>query len=200
MNSFSVASIHYPSREYVMNSISVSHITMDTVFFRQFTTNLLYIVYNWPNSTKWPFLDNIGPFLNSGDFLWHYLTSNNLEFKFSTKFWVKTYVYLIYFDQPARFDPYWTGLTRARGTDFVRLRPASASVRFLRNLPVRRPNPSLKRTNEVRPPSASVLEADGVEENLPSVVLHRPASASVLGRPSPSRDPWVWPEFDLWWP
>ena len=95
-------------------------------FFRQFTTNLLYIVYNWPNSTKWPFLDNIGPFLNSGDFLWHYLTSNNLEFKFSTKFWVKTYVYLIYFDQPARFDPYWTGLTRARGTDFVRLRPASA--------------------------------------------------------------------------
>ena len=46
--------------------------------------------------------------------------------------------------------------SRARGTDFVRLRPASASVRFLRNLPVRRPNPSLKRTNEVRPPSASV--------------------------------------------
>ena len=55
-------------------------------------------------------------------------------------------------------------------------RPASASVRL--------------RQKVVGPPSASVLEADGVEENLPSVVFHRPASASVLGRPSPSRDPW----------
>ena len=55
-------------------------------------------------------------------------------------------------------------------------RPASASVRFGRKL--------------IGPPSASVLEADGVEKNLPSVVLHRPASASVPGRPSPSRDPW----------
>merc|ERR1711917_130114 len=30
--------------------------------------------------------------------------------------------------------PYTMACTRARGTDFVRLRPASASVRFLRNL------------------------------------------------------------------
>ena len=37
-------------------------------------------------------------------------------------------------------------LSRARGTDLVRLRPASASVRFLRNF--------------AGPPSESVLEAD----------------------------------------
>ena len=55
-------------------------------------------------------------------------------------------------------------------------RPASASVRL--------------RQKVVGPPSAFVLEADGVEESLPSVVLHRPASASVPGRSSPSRDPW----------
>ena len=84
---------------------------------------------------------------------------------------------------------------RARGTDFVRLRPASASVRFLRNLPVRRPNPSLKRTNEVRPPSASVrlgkmferprsesvLEADGEGT---SVVRIRPLETVRIGQAS----------------
>ena len=62
-------------------------------------------------------------------------------------------------------------ISRARGTDLVRLRPASASVRFLRNLPVRRPNPSLKRTNEVRPPSASVRLGK---------MFERPRSESVL--------------------
>ena len=65
------------------------------------------------------------------------------------------------------------------------------------------PNPSLRRTERVRPSSASVLfgryfigpwsasvlEADVSEEKLPPRVLHRPASASVPGRPSPSRDP-----------
>ena len=90
-----------------------------------------------------------------------------------------------------------SNLTRARGTDFVRLRPASASVRFLRNLPVRRPNPSLKRTNEVRPPSASVrlgkmferprsesvLEADGEGT---SVVRIRPVSWNLIRPPSES--------------
>ena len=45
---------------------------------------------------------------------------------------------------------------RARGTDFVRLRPASASVRFLEIFPVRRPNSSFRRTIGLRPPSASV--------------------------------------------
>ena len=45
------------------------------------------------------------------------------------------------------------------------LRPASASVRFLRKFGC--------------PPSEFVLEADGVEENLLSAVLHRPTSASV---------------------
>ena len=49
-----------------------------------------------------------------------------------------------------------SNLTRARGTDFVRLRPASASLRFLEILPVRRPNPSLRLTEGLRPPSASV--------------------------------------------
>ena len=80
-----------------------------------------------------------------------------------------------------------------------RVRPASASVRFLEILtgPL-----SLRRTQRVRPASASVLfgryfigpwsasvlEADVSEKKLPSRVLYRPWSASVPGRPSPSRD------------
>ena len=48
------------------------------------------------------------------------------------------------------------GSNRARGTDFVRLCPASASVRFLEIFPVRRPNSSLRRTIGLRPPSAFV--------------------------------------------
>ena len=84
------------------------------------------------------------------------------------------------------------------------IRPSSASVRFLEILTG---PPSLRRTERVRPSSASVLfgryfigpwsasvlEADVSEEKLPSRVLHRPASASVPGRPSPSRDPWFEP-------
>ena len=59
----------------------------------------------------------------------------------------------------------WTPLTRARGTDFVRLRPASASVLFGRYFIF----PSLKRTY--------------LKTNF------RPASFTVR-RPPPSRDPW----------
>ena len=51
---------------------------------------------------------------------------------------------------------FWTLVNRARGTDFVRLCPASASVRFLEIFPVRRPNSSLRRTIGLRPPSAFV--------------------------------------------
>ena len=80
---------------------------------------------------------------------------------------------------------------------------ASESVRFFEILTVLRPNPSLRRTERVRhlsasvlfgryfigPWSASVLEADVSEKKLPSRVLYRPASASVPGQSSPSRNP-----------
>ena len=73
---------------------------------------------------------------------------------------------------------------RARGTDFVRLRPASASVRFLEILPVRRPNSSLRRTDDVRPPSASVRFGNIFSVRRPNPSLRRtegvrPPSASV---------------------
>ena len=72
----------------------------------------MYIIYSvlytiWPNSPKWPFFDKIDPSLTSDDFLWPDLTSNYLEFKFLTKFWVKTYVYSIQLDQIARFVLFW---------------------------------------------------------------------------------------------
>jgi len=40
------------------------------------------------------------------------LTSNNLEFEFSTKFWVKTYAYCIQLYKTARFDSFLTSLTQ----------------------------------------------------------------------------------------
>ena len=71
---------------------------------------------------------------------------------------------------------------RARGTDLVRLRPASASVRFLEIL--------------TGPPSECVLEAD-VKSSSATVPFGRyfigPWSASVPGRPFPSHDPWSGP-------
>ena len=105
-------------------------------------------------------------------------------------------------------------LSRARGTDFVRLRPASASVRFLRNFScppldktfgkigkifsVHCPNPSLRRTNEVRPPPASVRLRIFFIVRCPNPSLRRmngmrPPTASVrfqeiwtVHRPDPS--------------
>ena len=47
----------------------------------------------------------------SDDFLWPNLISNNFEFQFPTKFWVKTYVYWIYFDQPGQLDGFDPSLT-----------------------------------------------------------------------------------------
>ena len=72
----------------------------------------MYIMYSvlyriWPNSPKWLFFDKIDPSLTSNDFLWPDLTSNYLEFKFLTKFWVNTYVYSIQLDQIARFVLFW---------------------------------------------------------------------------------------------
>ena len=63
------------------------------------------------NSPFWLFFDKFYSSLTSDDFLWPDMTSNNFEYQFPTKFWVETYVYLIYFDQPGRFDAYWTDLT-----------------------------------------------------------------------------------------
>ena len=88
--------------------------------------------------------------------------------------------------------------TRARGTDLVRLRPASASVRFLEIFPVRRPNSSLRRTIGLRPPSASVRFQNFFSVRRPNPSLRRtkricPPSASVrfekiltVLRPNPS--------------
>ena len=48
------------------------------------------------------------------DLWWLFVTwsdLNNFEYQFPTNFWAKTYVYLMYFDQPGRFDAYWTDLT-----------------------------------------------------------------------------------------
>ena len=46
--------------------------------------------------------------------------------------------------------------TRVRRTDLVRLHPTSASVRFQKLFSVRRPNPSLRWTKGVCPPSVPV--------------------------------------------
>ena len=63
------------------------------------------------NSPTWLFLDKFYSSLTSDDFLWPDPTSNNFEYQFPTKLRVEIYVYLIYFDQPGRFDGYWTDLT-----------------------------------------------------------------------------------------
>ena len=88
--------------------------------------------------------------------------------------------------------------TRARGTDLVRLRPASASVRFLEIFPVRRPNSSLRRTIGLRPPSASVRFQNFFSVRRPNPSLRRtkricPPSVTVrfeifltVLRPNPS--------------
>ena len=87
---------------------------------------------------------------------------------------------------------------RARGTDLVRLRPASASVRFLDIFPVRRPNSSLRRTIGLLPPSASVRFQNLFSVRRPKPSLRRikricPPSASArfekiltVLRPNPS--------------
>ena len=46
------------------------------------------------------------------------------------------------------------------------------------------------------PPSASIFEADGLKENLPSDVLHRPMSVSGPERSSSFREPWFGLEPD----
>ena len=62
-----------------------------------------------PNSPNWLFFDKFDRSLTSDDFLWPDLTFNDIEFQSTTKLLIETYVYLGYFDQPARIDPYWTG-------------------------------------------------------------------------------------------
>ena len=73
------------------------------------------------------------------------------------------------------FDTYDViNLTRARGTELIRLSPVSASVRFSKFFSVRRPNPSLRRTEVVCPRLIN---------------FSHPASASVQGWPFSSHDP-----------
>ena len=81
--------------------------------------------------------------------------------------------------------------SRARGTDFVRLCPASASVRFLDIFPVRRPNSSLRRTIGLRPPSAFVR----FQIFLASDVRIRPwgGPKGSVRRPFPSALKIFWP-------
>ena len=76
--------------------------------FREFTINSLSF---WNRPIRL-FFTKLNPRLTSDDFLWPDWTSNNFEFQSSTKYWVETYVYLIYFAHPARFDSYWTSLTQ----------------------------------------------------------------------------------------
>ena len=88
--------IHYLFREFTINWLSFCWI--------HYEFNLCFAI--------WFFFNKFDPSLTSDDFLWPDSTSNNLEFQFPTKFQVETFVYLIYFDQRTRFDPYWTGLTQ----------------------------------------------------------------------------------------
>ena len=68
--------------------------------------------YIWYISTNWADLTPIGRNWPEFDLLWPWLTLKNNKSEFVRQFRVETYVYLIYFDQPDRFDPYWTDLTR----------------------------------------------------------------------------------------
>ena len=98
------------SRKFAMNSLFISWI------YNKLTIYLANILWNYQlfrNLTLfWQVWPKVWPQLITDDFLWPDLTSNNFEFQFPTKFWVYTYVYLIYFAQPTRFDPFWTGLTQ----------------------------------------------------------------------------------------
>ena len=69
-------------------------------------------MYIWYISTNRVDLTPIGRIWPEFDLLWPRLTLKNIESEFLRIFRVETHVYLIYFDQPGRFDPYWTDLTR----------------------------------------------------------------------------------------
>ena len=68
-------------------------------------------MYIWYISTNRADLTPIGQIWPKFDLWWPRLTLKNIKSEFLRKFRVETYVYLMYFDQLARFDPYWTGLT-----------------------------------------------------------------------------------------
>ena len=91
-----------------------SEITLNFNPWQNYESKHMHI---WYISTNWPDLTPIGrvwPKFDLWWFLWPNLTWNNFELQSLTTWWVETYVYLIYFDQPARFDPYWTGMTQVR--------------------------------------------------------------------------------------
>ena len=52
----------------------------------------------WLSGQIWPEFDGFDRNCTFDDFKWPELTSNNLEFEFSIKFWVEKYVFLVYFD------------------------------------------------------------------------------------------------------
>ena len=87
---------------YFANSLSIS----------LSISRIHYISLSFWNRPIRLFFTKLDPRLTSDDFLWPDWTWNNFEFQSSTKCWVETYVYLIYFDHPARFDSYWTSLTQ----------------------------------------------------------------------------------------
>ena len=68
-----------------------------------------YCITIGPHNPNWLFFDKFDRSLTSDDFLWPDLTFNDIEFQSTTKLLIETNVYLGYFDQPARIDPYWTG-------------------------------------------------------------------------------------------
>ena len=89
--------IHYSFRENTMKALCFAKINYGSIIYlREFTSCWTQV---WPVMT-----------LN--DLIWPQLILVNPRSESPTKFWVETYVYLIYFDQPGRFDPYWTDLTQ----------------------------------------------------------------------------------------
>ena len=111
--------MHYLSRECTKNSLSVSVIYCEFVIF----SRIYYLVHKRTIFVE-PSQKSKNNLINIGFEVWTYvywiqlvqivrhdLILNNFEFQSPTKFWVETYVYLIYFDQPARFNSYWTSLT-----------------------------------------------------------------------------------------
>ena len=83
-----------------------------SIHFRMFWLNGIFKIdqfkeHFWPKEVEWWNCKT-----TSENFLWPYLSSNNFKLQSPTKFWVRTYLYLMYFDQSARFDPFLTVLTQ----------------------------------------------------------------------------------------
>ena len=109
-------------REYTINW-PLFKITMNSLSFLRINYKFIFACFG---STKWNFQnwsimntvfyqkrlnDEIADeILSQNICIFHIL--KNIKSEFLRKFWVETYVYLIYSDQPARFDPFLTSFTQ----------------------------------------------------------------------------------------